>query len=289
MLSLFGVFYKVIGYRENINNLLVITGDRKGIAGHFLRLRWYVKVLHIGLIILERRMSQQYGFIFICLLLLLPTTNVMADKVYKWTDDNGVVHYSQVPPSVNSAKKADVMQQAGGAVKPRRRGHDFYCGDSRLPELHDNPARAISTLKSGILRWEDMIDRARERNIKNANNFTGERSYRYGVQSRHEQLRRLDSEIAEYQCQISWAEGKLKGYVEKEKAIVGDFQSLTAALERIQAAKERECGTKPTGWVANDESYRLYKDCSRNFQREEKRIERELRAAKKNVKMIEGR
>jgi hypothetical protein len=49
--------------------------------------------------------------VLIAVLLLAGMAQALAaDKVYKWTDDNGVVHYSATPPEETQAEAVDIRR-----------------------------------------------------------------------------------------------------------------------------------------------------------------------------------
>ena len=46
--------------------------------------------------------------------LVLPATDAMAeDDVYRWVDENGVVHYGDLPPGQTGAEKVDILPSEG--------------------------------------------------------------------------------------------------------------------------------------------------------------------------------
>ena len=83
-------------------------------------------------------------------------------KMYKWTDAEGNVHYTQTPPPASAQESKSMKVQTGSNVRVRKRGKNLYCGDQRLPRVSDKAAVAISNLENNILGWEDNIERTRE-------------------------------------------------------------------------------------------------------------------------------
>jgi hypothetical protein len=60
------------------------------------------------------------GLTFACAALLLASLPAGADKVYKWTDEQGQVHYGSLPPPQAAPEELDMrfIDPAGGAPAP---------------------------------------------------------------------------------------------------------------------------------------------------------------------------
>lgn len=61
-----------------------------------------------------------------CFLALLGSLgfSAMAAELYKWVDENGVVHYSQMPPENTQTSEVEVQEQYPEAASPR--GESVY-------------------------------------------------------------------------------------------------------------------------------------------------------------------
>ena len=95
--------------------------------------------------------------------ILLLGQPAMAAKLYKWTDENGTVHFSQLPPPKNVAHKTEKLNVNAPSVKPRKLGRDLYCGDSRLPSVDRSPELNIKVLKDTIVNAEVAMQRVSDR------------------------------------------------------------------------------------------------------------------------------
>lgn len=62
----------------------------------------------------------------VCFLALLGSLGLsaMAAELYKWVDENGVVHYSQTPPQNSQTSEVEVQEQYPEAALPR--GESVY-------------------------------------------------------------------------------------------------------------------------------------------------------------------
>lgn len=68
--------------------------------------------------------------VFVCALLMAPA---LSAEIYRWTDENGVTHFSQTPPpSGQEAEIADVPDTAGDAAAEGS-GIDFDRSSGQLP------------------------------------------------------------------------------------------------------------------------------------------------------------
>ena len=121
---------------------------------------------------------------------LLVTAEILADKLYTWTDEKGNLHITQQPPPVN-ARKMDVM-----TYKPQTEAQILKIEkDARREDFEDEAARKTDTLqetgKPGakteraddedvyIGREGKMIRRAEESEEIGQQRQDGRREYRY--------------------------------------------------------------------------------------------------------------
>jgi molecular chaperone GrpE (heat shock protein) len=83
----------------------------------------------------------------------LPSTGSAQQKLYKWTDENGVVHYSEsIPPEYRSREYAD----------PKYRTPEYADPEFRTPE-YANPQQRLKLLESQIKRAEAYLGNLRKR------------------------------------------------------------------------------------------------------------------------------
>ena len=84
-----------------------------------------------------------------------------AQKLYKWTDENGGVHYSDIPPAPNRDPSAEADQRAKEERAQRdRKLLETY---SSVGEIEDLRNRRIEEMESRIKGTEDYLGKLRER------------------------------------------------------------------------------------------------------------------------------
>ena len=93
-------------------------------------------------------------------------------KLYKWTDENGVVQYSDVPPAPNRDRSAQADQRAKDEIAQRDRILlETY---SSVAEIEDLRNRRIEAMESQIKSNEDYLGKLREKLVAlqaDASNF----------------------------------------------------------------------------------------------------------------------
>lgn len=65
--------------------------------------------------------SSLFTLVLICLTLLLSATSVEAGKIYKWTDENGKVHFSSVPPSKRENVSSQIKEVETSKTRAEKR------------------------------------------------------------------------------------------------------------------------------------------------------------------------
>ena len=84
-----------------------------------------------------------------------------AQKLYKWTDENGGVHYSDIPPAPNRDRSAQADQRAKDESAQRDRMLlETY---SSVAEIEDVRNRRIEEMESRIKGTEDYLGKLREK------------------------------------------------------------------------------------------------------------------------------
>lgn len=235
--------------------------------------------------------------LFIVLLITGLSSHAYAAKVYKWIDENGKTQYTQTPPpkSANSSSEVDVGRSAN-TLRPRKEGRHYYCGDHKLYKTDGKPARVISRLQESIIRWERDKERQYEsrlsvtrnmnENIDRRNKYNSRSSSSY-LKNYNKRLRNYDRNIAQIDCKIKWARGKLDGFADEKKDIAAKYESVNGTLEELKERKIATCGEdNREGVIVVDDQYRAYKRCIAPFDREIRRLSRTLRNAKRDYESV---
>lgn len=218
----------------------------------------------------------------VCLCLLAGTFSVSA-KMYKWTDAQGNVHYTQKPPPKSAREGKQMKVRTGSVVKVRRRGKRFYCGDLALPSVSKRPASAIANLRASLLNWNDNIERTNERREK----YIKTNAERATTTRFAEQLRNYDKDVAQRECQIKWGQEKLASLAGDRDGIIAHHKELEALQAQVEARKKSNCGDDTrSGVIVVDAAYRDYLNCVKSYDRELRKIKKSLRNAKKDAELV---
>jgi hypothetical protein len=218
----------------------------------------------------------------VCLCLLAFTSSASA-KMYKWTDAEGNMHYTQKPPPESARESKQMTVRTGSVVKVRQRGKRFYCGDLVLPSVSKRPASAIANLRASLLNWNDNIERIneqREKYIKgNADRATTARF--------SERMREYDKDVAQRECQIKWGKEKLASLADDKDGIIQHHKKLEALQVQVVDRKKSNCGDDTReGVIVVDKAYRDYLSCAESYERELRKLEKSLRKAKKDADLV---
>lgn len=213
---------------------------------------------------------------------------LLAQKLYKWVDKNGVTHFSQTPPPEQEATGAKVQQLEARdtrELKPRREGRHLYCGEERLREYGDHAATKIANLEQQIIDLKRNINRMMERRADAIN-----RSWTYQKNAHSSEVKGYDTQLAVERCKLGWAEDQLAELSGERKKIAERASTMSVAIEDIERQKVASCGVdNRTGFIKVDEGYRAYLDCVAPFDREIKKLQREQRAVERDRKLVEGK
>ena len=221
------------------------------------------------------------SFLFVT---LISSLEAHAAKMYKWTDKEGNVTYSQIPPPVDTNVKQESIKVSEKIIKPSKRGKRMYCGKSVLPTINKRPERAISMLEESLLSWRDNVKYNKERR----NEYASKYSKRFGKPSYAEQFKTYNNKIKEIECKINWADLELEKLEGERKKIFKNHSNITSALQELKDKKISTCGSNQySGLIALDDKAREYFKCAKRFDREIKNMNKKLRTSEKNVKMID--
>ena len=168
-------------------------------------------------------MRRYCGLALLAMVLAAPVTAA----VYKWTDKEGNVHFSQTPPmqqdQVQSSAKLD--QRVGASViEPVVNGTKVLCGRLQVMELSGGDDAIKNEIERNIDDWSrqrDTIDRQR--------------------QSDHG----LDESYAEQDCRVRWAYQQLQTFRSFKYQADKSYQRLQQQYDELEARQAEECSTDP--------------------------------------------
>lgn len=98
--------------------------------------------------------------LLMCALGLSVVADPLHARVYKWTDANGQVHYSQTPPpaKASTSGKTEVMDNLSRKYYPRSQDGDTYCAQEKLHDFNSyNVNHTIIMLIEEKHRLEEWI------------------------------------------------------------------------------------------------------------------------------------
>lgn len=111
------------------------------------------------------------GAAFISLLLAISTSH--AEQFYKWTDDNGVVHYSQQPPQGKSSKPVKTRNTKGSAPTTSNTAATEQTNTQQEPEaetIAQEPTKKIKKDPKLCQQAKDDAQTLRQKPIVRRNN-----------------------------------------------------------------------------------------------------------------------
>jgi len=209
--------------------------------------------------------------------LLFGVNSAMHAAVYKWTDKNGEVHYSQTPPPVSQEVQPTLRSNSRfgiSSIKPLRSGGKIFCGSLTVMNAENNDAIMEENIRTSIDTW------VTERNELDAQRLKLPLSTPVAAR------RKLDGQYAEFDCRVKWAHAQLEILTSFTRKSNNSYQALKNEYERLKSRQEEECSTDPKklgktmliGKEANDwgECYNHYKYKMRDIKAQMKKNRRSL-------------
>jgi len=221
-------------------------------------------------------------FVLSMVCLALISTPLLAGKLYKWVDKQGTVHYTQTPPPKNQVKEAKEMNISSNTIKPEKKRGNYYCGKDELPKLKESAAVNITNLQHNIYGWEDSIERRKEERSR----YLKRSSYKTKYTS--EAIQRYNQDDAEDRCKIDWAKAQLETLEGEKEKIIERYHTVKNAITDVEKKKLKECGKDDrSGFVVVDEKYREFMQCNDRYDRELRKLRKEMKKAKSNYKLVD--
>ncbi|MDM8545654.1 DUF4124 domain-containing protein [Candidatus Venteria ishoeyi] len=224
-------------------------------------------------------------------LLLSVTNTLLASELYQWVDENGVINFTQKPPTQGTAKKIEVqdMENTTNQISPlpvTQGGQFDYCGTRRLPGSTDKPLLRLANIRPNLQGWKQHLETLNQQRtslieqqleINRSPNKAGDLS---------RGIKQTEQKIAELACVLRWAKQQVK-LLEPERQTY--FKKLAQVQGEYDAIKH-ECGKKPdiSGWT-DDETAKAWASCQGNrsrIRRHNKKLQ-ELKGLKNLLPVLE--
>ena len=161
-----------------------------------------------------------------------------AGKFYKWVDDKGQIHYSQIAPPVTEGNTDDVVKIGGnsGSIKmqPYQKGRYLYCGKLELPTAHLTDALILQNIKLGLKDWIQSQQEAEQEYNKTKTS-----------QANKSTIKQAKDWFDETSCRVTWANKRLNYLTSNayKKSIALD--KIEKEYQNLQKARNRECPENP--------------------------------------------
>ena len=212
------------------------------------------------------------------IVLLFGVTSAMHAEVYKWTDKNGDVHYTQTPPPSSQDVQATLRSNnrfGVSSIKPLQGGDKIFCGTLAVMDTNKDDAVLEENIRVSLDAW--VTER----------NSLDKRRLNLPISTPAPLRRKLDSQYAEFDCRVKWAHGHLKVLNSFERKSDIRYSDLRSEYDRLKSRQEEECSTDPKklgktmliGKEANDwgKCYDKYKYRMRDVKAQMKENRRSLR------------
>lgn len=117
-----------------------------------------------------RPLARRYALLLSLGLLLTVAGPATAGTIYKWTDEDGVTHYSDNPPQGREYQKLE-MDTAGPRPSPdskaQKKGKSEEDGEVSATDVNISEAEiAVQRLEEKVQRAQEIYEKARQNRIK---------------------------------------------------------------------------------------------------------------------------
>lgn len=218
------------------------------------------------------------SLLLLCLSVFFANTS-FAD-VYSWKDENGVMHYTDTPPSERavSDKQLSIMKTPKSSFYNnyyKKDGEDEYCGTYRMPSYDDPRVALINAYHHAASGY----DNKRFYKKQYSRLLSGEDR----IYSRTKQIvkfggrQKIEKSIGECDCRIQWNENKivkLNPYI--------DIILKEAEVSKLEYNDSiPDCGEKPSGGWHTDQAAIDWFNCT--YDKEKQAVKTKKRKASKNA------
>ncbi len=214
--------------------------------------------------------------IFMCFVFCTPG---YGQKIYSWTDANGVTHFSDTPPASAVHDRFAVKEQAQSKkhfgrhrLYNIRKGYD-YCGNRRLPSQKESgpklklinimSARKSTTLYKEKLEKDLQLAKKQQKKAGNSKRASG-------------RIQTINHKIDECDCMLSWMDNELQSLEHLKDQIIMEARQAEVSFDEI----ENKCGPKPAPGTYTQAEIIQWAECDKNNLKKRNKLLKEKKAAK---------
>ncbi len=177
-------------------------------------------------------------FILLTILIFNSISAIAEEKFYKWTDDKGQIHYSQIAPA-SKDDAAGTISKIGGKsnslkMQPYQKGRYLYCGKLELPQAHLTDALILKNIKLGLKEWSQE---QREAEIQYNKLKTSQRDKTKFI--------RAKKWFEETSCRITWAHKRLNFLTSSAYKRSLELDKIKKQYDILEKARNKECPENP--------------------------------------------
>ena len=203
---------------------------------------------------------------------LLSFSHLVYSQMYKWTDEQGRIHYSQTPPPVKQEIESVQKIEKSGAllrVEPEKRGHHYYCGDVFLLSARDGDDVLHKNIKLQIRDWETALHEQEKL-------FTALKQP--GQPYNTPQIKKQQVLLASYACRVKWGRDMLREFTSFGYEARKTNRELQQRYDYLLKRREAECpaDAKRFGHILVGDAAREWYACHDGYTREMKSIKSKM-------------
>lgn len=231
--------------------------------------------------------------ILFCLISILASPLAWSGKMYKWTDKEGQVHYSQIPPESDQVQEnSNVSEKSdANAISTTRKGDYAYCGKLKLPGPLYKPKTILLVLGNRVESWTKSLKQnersltSQLRALESKNRQKNKYKYRSsGIEYTDiagERRRETARTIKEYRCALAWAERQKNQYTDIKQELAHDLKGAELNYKTALDAAHKECGFEPKDYASPNYNTKKsgWKKCMRPH-------DRKIRASERNLQKL---
>lgn len=265
-------------------------------------------VVIIQIIINSKNLTNAWGafsmnmkfLISIILISFIPHTLA---QVYKTTDENGKVTFSNIKPTVSNesatqVEKLDVDLSNEAMTTVSTEFGEKFCGDIKLPSMSKGSYSSkyfVKNVMQSKRNWQNSLKRLNERiayntrkNVKTAkNNYYNSTRRNQLNSSQRKQSESNVKRLRDLRCAINWSKSQ-NGTINELQTTINNKQAqnqsessrLEAIKSKLESSIRAQCGSEPIydpTLKSNESQRRRWSTCSRKNRNEIKKIDRKLR------------
>lgn len=205
--------------------------------------------------------------------MLLP---VSAETIYKWTDEKGQVHFSQIPPTNATLTKPPVKIKnapIGLLIEPVEKRRGIYCGSLKLVNIPKDDALLVTNIKLNLRDWS-VAEADLRKELASVNKSSNKKK-----------TKKKQEKLAEYTCRTKWARSVIEEKSSVQYAVKKRIVELEKQLQALIKGRDSEC---PADAKFHGKSV-LLGDEAEKFMKCYKGYEKKISEARKKIKNNKSR